>query len=160
MLAISAQVQQTVRDRWLAATIETYPGPIGDFLVRERDPFRNPIGHSLRAGLPVLLEELFGCMNTAIFTPALSDIVRIRAVQDFTPSQAVGFLFLLKGILRREITGPPDQLRELEDRIDELVRVGFDLFMEYREKIYALKAGEARRRTDVLERIHLGTPER
>jgi len=160
MSAVSSQLKQTVGERWLAATLRTYHRQTAEFLVRERDQFRNPIGHSLKVGLSVLLDELVGQMRTAIFTPALEEIIRIRAVQDFTPSQAVGFLFLLKEILRRELIGPADQLRAFEDRVDEMARIGFDLFVECREKIYAVRADEARRRTDVLERMHLVAPER
>jgi len=160
MSAVSSQLKQTVRERWLAATIRTYHGQTAEFLDREKDPFRNPVCHSLKVGLPVLLDELFGQMRTAIFTPALEEIIRIRAVQEFTPSQAVGFLFLLKEILRRVLAWPPNELRAFEDRIDEMARVGFDLFMECREKIYAVRADEARRRTDVLERMYLAAPER
>jgi len=160
MPVVSSQLKQTVHERWLAAAIDTYQGPTAEFLILEKDPFRNPIGHALKVALSVLLDELFGEMRTAIFVPALEDIIRIRAVQDFTPSQAVGFLFLLKEILRRELRGPADQLRAFEDRVDEMARIGFDLFVECREKIYAVRADEARRRTDVLERMHLGAPER
>jgi len=160
MSEVPSQLRQTVGERWLAATIHTYHRQTAEFLVQEKDQFRNPIGHSLQVGLPVLLDELFGQMRTAIFTPALAEIIRIRAVQDFTPSQAVGFLFLLKEILRRELTGPADQLRAFEDRIDAMARVGFDLFMECRERIYAARADEAQRRTAVLERMCLGAPKR
>lgn len=160
MLAVSLQQRQTMRERWVSDTLHTYHGQSAEFLLREKDEFRNPIGNALKKGLPTLLDELFDGMNAAIFTPALEDIIRIRAVQDFTPSQAVGFLFLLKGILRSELKGPAEELTGLEDRIDQMALVGFDLFMKCREKIYEVRADEARRRTDVLERMHFGAPER
>jgi RsbRD-like negative regulator of sigma factor len=160
MLAVSPQQKQTIRERWLSDTLHTYHGQSAEFLLREKDEFRNPIGNALRTGLPVLLDELFGEMSAAIFTPALEDIIRIRAVQDFTPSQAVGFVLLLKGIFRSELKGRAEELKLLEDRIDAMALVGFDLFMKCREKIYTVRADEVRRRTDVLERMHFGAPER
>lgn len=160
MLAVSPQQKQSMRERWLSLTLHTYHGQTAEFLLREKDEFRNPIGNVLRKGLPILLDEILGRMCAAIFTPALEDIIRIRAVQDFTPSQAVGFVFLLKGILRRELKGPAEELTALEGRIDEMALVGFDLFMKCREKIYEVRADEVRRRTDVLERMHFGAPER
>jgi hypothetical protein len=38
--------------------------------------------------------------------------------------------------------------------------VSFDLFMNCREKIYAVRADEVLRRTVVLERMHSGAPDR
>jgi hypothetical protein len=139
VLAVSSQQMQAIREQWLSATLRTYHGPTAESLLRKKDEFRNPIGHALRVGLSVLLDELFGQMRTAIFTPAMEDIVRIRAVQDFTPSQAVGFVFLLKEIVRRELTWPAEEFRAFEDRIDEMALFGFDLFMNCREKIYEVK---------------------
>lgn len=160
MLAVSSQDKLAIQEQWLAATAHTYVGQTAKFLLREGDEFRNPIGHALQVGLPVLLDELLGDMDPAVFSPVLEDIVRIRAVQDFTPSHAVGFLFLLKAIVRRELTCSAGELRAFEDRIDEMALVGFNVFMKCREKIYAVRAEEVRRRTDVLERMHLGAMER
>jgi hypothetical protein len=50
--------------------------------------------------LPVLTAELLGEMDQARVAGALESIVRIRAVQNFSASESVGFVFLLKGILR------------------------------------------------------------
>jgi len=160
MPPVSSGQKQAIRERWLSATFHTYHGQTAEFLLREKDEFRNPFGDALRKGLPILLDELFGGMRTAIFRPALEDIIRIRSVQDFTPSQAVGFVFLLKGILRRELQGPAEELTALEDRIDEMALGGFDLFMNCREKIYEVRADEALRRTVVLERMYRRTPDR
>src|SRR4030066_299715 len=46
--------------------------------------------------------------------------------------------------------------QELESRIDELTLLGFDIFMQCREKIYDLKANEINKRTvGVLKRAKL-----
>jgi RsbT co-antagonist protein rsbRD N-terminal domain len=160
MLVVSPQQKQAIRERWVWDTVHTYHEQTAEFLLREKDEFRNPMGNALIKGLPILLDELLGGMSAAIYAPALEDIIRIRAVQDFAPGQAVGFVFLLKGILRSELEGPVEELTVLEDRIDEMALAGFDLFMKCREKIYGVRADEARRRTDVLERMYFGAPER
>lgn len=136
--------------QWIARTLQSYADQTSRFLLDEKDPFRNPVGHALKEGLPVLFEELAGGMDAARITPALDSIVRIRAVQDFTASQAVAFVFLLKKIVHEELAG--ENLAALEERIDELALLAFDLFMKCREKIYEIKANEARRRVFVMER--------
>jgi hypothetical protein len=65
--------------------------------------------------------------------------VRIRAVQNFTPSQAIGFVFDLKGLIRAMAPADRQASKEMvviESRIDALALLAFDLYMSCREKIY------------------------
>lgn len=156
MPAMSPQKRQRIVEQWLSLTLGTYPEHTAQFLLREKDAFRNPVGRALREGLPVLLDELCGAMNSSSLVPALEDIIRIGAVQAFSPSQALAFIFLLKGIIR-ESGIPPGELTSIEERIERMALLGFDLFMTCREKIYEVKAGEVRRRVDLLERMHAET---
>ncbi len=133
---------EAVAAEWLARTLRSYPEQTARILLEERDRFRNPVGYALKEGLPVLVEELFGGMNRERLVPALEAIIRIRAVQDFTPAQAVGFIFLLKPIVEPGIY----------HRIDELALVAFDLFMQCREQLYEARVNEAKRRVFALER--------
>lgn len=163
--------KNAILEAWLARTLQAYPEHTSRFLGRERDPFRNPVGHTLREAFPVLLDAVLGGADSVRLTAGLDRIVRIRAVQDFTAGQAVAFVFLLKPVLREalhfplhpplsqlgeEDTGeganPRDALAILESRIDELALLAFDLFMRCRERIYEIKANEARRRVEVLLR--------
>ena len=84
----------------------------------------------------------------------LDSIVRIRAVQDFSPSEAVSFIFQLKSAVRQELGSElvtqADIARDLavfESAIDDLALFSFDIYMKCREKIYDLKANEARNMT-------------
>ena len=146
---------------WLAQTLHTYPEHTSRFLAHEPDPFRNPVGHTLKEALSVLFDELLGDMNPEMIMPLLEGIVRIRAVQDFTAAQAVAFVVLLKKVLREEfkdaIAGSPgaNDLEFLEDRIDEMALLAFDLFMRCRERIYDVRVNEAKRRLYLLERMHV-----
>lgn len=145
---------------WLARTLQTYPEHTSRFLLQEKDPFRNPVGHTLKEAFPALFDQLVGGMDTATITPVLDGIVRIRAVQDFTASQAVAFLFLLKKVVREVLQGEsqrrPDGggLAAMEGRIDEMALLAFDLFMKCRERIYEIKANEAKRQIYLLQRMH------
>ena len=96
------------------------------------------------------------------FTPGLDAIVRIRAVQEFSASQAVSFIFLLKQAVREalapELAGSAltDAILAFESRIDAVAGRCFDLYMGAREK-YQIRANEIRRQTHfLLERVARG----
>ena len=89
-----------VLEQWIAQTIQSYPSAAVAFLSGESDPFRNPVGHTVRQCLTVLFDRLHGEIDPGCIAPALDALIRLRAVQDLTASQAVGFVFLLRPILR------------------------------------------------------------
>lgn len=160
LMAALASRRAAIVDAWLARTLQTYPEPTSRFLVREQDPFRNPVGQAFKEAFPVLLDEVLGGMDAGRLTPALERLVRIRAVQDFTAARAVAFVFALKGVirdaLRNESQASPnvEVLAAVDGRIDEVALLAFDLFMRCRESVYEIKANDARRRASLLERMY------
>ncbi|MBI3013721.1 MAG: RsbRD N-terminal domain-containing protein [Candidatus Tectomicrobia bacterium] len=149
--------KKTVVEVWLTRTLETYPEHTRRFLLREKDRFRNPVGHAFQEALPALFDELLGERDGARLEGLLDTIVRIRAVQDFSAAQAVGFIFLLKNIIREEARKEgeeaADALTALEGRIDELALLASGLYAKCREQILAIQAGESRRRMYLVERM-------
>lgn len=131
---MEAAAREVAARKWLEATLASYPPETSRFLLEDKDPFRNPVGQAFKESLPVLVEEVLGEMDAARIDAALERIVKIRAVQDVTPAGAVSFVFLLKPILR-------DPARE--ERVDRLALRAFDLYMQCREKIWAIRAREA-----------------
>ncbi|NNK01255.1 MAG: RsbRD N-terminal domain-containing protein, partial [Desulfatitalea sp.] len=93
-----------------------------------------------------LIELLSASPDPAADRQALDPIIRIRAIQDFTASRAVRFVFDLKAIIHAQIPDAQGQA-QLDARIDELALTAFDLYMSCREKIYDLKANEVKQRT-------------
>jgi len=79
----------------------------------------------------------------------LEELLRIRAVQEFSASEAVSFIFLLKPLLRGR-SGHDDRI---DERIDELALMAFDAYMRSRERLLALQVNESRRKTYLLERM-------
>jgi hypothetical protein len=162
-----AERKQAIIREWLARTLRSYPDLVSRFLSSEEDPFRNPVGHTLKHSFGPLLDAILHGVDAARVTGALEAVIRLRAVQDFRPGQAVGFLFLVKSILRehlvREIPGEPagDALALLDRRVDELALLAFDLFMQCRERLYEIRLREARRRIGILlkREAHLPVPD-
>jgi hypothetical protein len=79
---------------------------------------------------------------------SLDDILKISAVQSFSPSQAVTFLFDLKKIIRNELKVElmektiSDELINFELFIDQVVLRAFDLYMMSREKVFKIRVNE------------------
>jgi hypothetical protein len=142
-----------ITKKWVEAVINSYPTETARFLKSQSDPFANPVGQATRQGLGTLFDFLLGDLTPDQAREALDPIIRIRSIQDFTPSRAVSFIFDIKEIARdmcgndlRDIQKAAE-MRALEKRIDELGMMAFDIYMQCREKIYALKANEMKDRT-------------
>jgi len=140
-----------ILDRWVEDCLAAYPAEAGAAWTRERDPFANPVGNSLRAGTRILLDALLDGANGEATKRGLDGIVRIRAVQQMSPSAALGFVFRLKHVIRTELgeaLAEPALLAELaalESRIDDAALVAFDLYVQYRERVSALRINELKR---------------
>ena len=139
-----------VLDRWLKLILESYPADAQRFLKKQKDPFANPVRHTISKEIESIYGELLKGVDRERVSPSLDRIIRIRAVQDFSPSQAVAFVFLLKQVIREVLDKEirehhlSDDLLALESQIDDLALVAFDVYMGCKEKIYALSANEAR----------------
>lgn len=146
--------------QWFDEILSSYPPDTIKFLRSQRDPFANPVGYNIRQGIEGLFDELLKDSPVEL-SSFLDNIIRIRAVQDLTPSQAVSFIFSLKDILREELSaelsdGLSQEYMDFEKRIDDLALLSFDLFMQCREKIYELKAKEVKNMTfRLLERAKI-----
>jgi hypothetical protein len=149
LATILADRKGIIVKKWLERILQTYPETTTRFLSHEKDPFRNPVGHSLKEGLPILFDGLIRSRDMESMKPVLDGIVRIRAVQDLTASQSLAFIFLLKQIIRAEskaeVLRYSEEFAALENRIEEMGLLAFDLFMKCREQVYEIKANEATR---------------
>ena len=140
-----------IRKRWVELIIETYPADSQRFFREQKDRFANPVGTTLSREVESLYHELLHGMDPEKVNTSLDEIVRIRAVQDFSPARAMSFVFLLKRVLREELdqeikqsSAAYEELLTLESRLDEMALRGFDLYVRCREKIYEIRAKEAK----------------
>jgi len=142
-------------DRWCDLTLQVYPPESARLMRQEKDRFQNPVGRVTRESLECLFEGLLTGRPAEEMADALDGIVRIRAVQDLSPSAALAFLPLLRLAIREELgedaSGrvPAADHSALESGIDRLTLQAFDLFVVCREKIHELRIGEIKRRTRV-----------
>jgi len=155
--------KDVVLKRWFQHIIDTYPEQTSQFLKREKNPFANPVGAAVYEGIEGVYGELARDLDRERVTPALDRIIRIRAVQDFPPSGAVGFVFPLKRLLRealeedlRKDRVTEGDLASLDRRIEELALLAFDVYTECREKIFEIRVNEVKARSHrLLQRANL-----
>jgi hypothetical protein len=154
-----------ILDRWRALVFGSYPEEAARFFRREKDRFKNPVGQSIHRATETLLDGVLLERAKDGVPEALEAVVRIRAVQEFSPAEAVGFVFLLKRAVREVLTEaspgglPEDARSELEARIDALALGAFETYTRCREQIFEIRVREAQRRTaGLLERYNRETP--
>lgn len=90
-------------------------------------------------------------MDPGRVRPTLENIISIRAIPNLSARDAVGFVFLLKRILQKELADERPNSRELDSRIDELALTAFDLCADCRSQIYSVHVDEAKWRVAPLE---------
>mgnify|MGYP001037253223 CR=1 FL=1 len=147
------QHRSAIVSKWFEAVVETYHEEARGTLRKQNAPFTNPVGFNTAQGLEGLFDGIVQGMLPQDTSRFLDGIVRIRAVQAFAPSDAVRFIFRLKEIVRTELG---DALKDpavisglagFDGVVDDLALFAFDLYMQCREKLYDIKANEARNMT-------------
>jgi hypothetical protein len=135
--------------KWFEQVMNSYAPDTSMFFKIQKDSFANPVGATANAVLKELLDAILEKKDGDTISTIVDPLVRIRAVQNFSPSQAVGFILTLKqtirDVLKNEIPHISlDEFYSLEDEIDKAALVGFNIFMACREKIYDLRTNEER----------------
>ncbi len=152
---ILEQKKGPIVEKWREQIHKSYPPETAQFLKREKDRFSNPIGSSIEESIWPLYDQLIGEADPLTTKKLLDNLVRIRAVQDFSPASAVQVIFALKLIIRREVFGVVEkrgwikEYLEFESEIDRFGLLAFDVFMECREKVWEIK------RNDLMKRPYL-----
>ena len=148
--------RQQILDKWFDLILESYPPDSFNFFKNEKNQFQNPVGNTLSKEIAGLLDCLLSDKFDDSVTRCLDNIVRIRLVQDFTPSRAMAFFLPLKQVLREVLeeelskNGIFEDYLAFEKKIDHLTLLGFDAYMKCKEKIYDIRAREARRQVQKL----------
>jgi hypothetical protein len=149
--SLLAKKKPAILKRWYDLILGSYPADSTNFLKKELDQFRNPVGYTITHDLGELFEELLAGFDEAKIVPRLEFFVKIRSVQDFTASQAVSFILQLKTTLSEllaEELEDSDMVRELLDfsiRLDRVALLAFDLYMQNREKLHELRSRQIKR---------------
>ena len=151
--SLLSEKRTTIIKRWFDMILEAYPSNSANFLKERQNQFANPIGYTLSQSIEGIFEELVKEADFDKVSPFIDDIVRISAIQEIKPSQALYFFFILKKVIRRELEKEISEnrleceLASLELTIDALALLSFDLYLKCREKLYEMRANETKRLT-------------
>jgi len=149
-----AEEKGEVLPRWISAVLESYPTDAARIFKREQDRFANPIGYNTEDALTRLYDLLFASAppDPAQVRAALEEFVKIRAVQEFAPSAAVDLIFVLKKVVRAACVAKEapavsvTEWQELDERLDRVAGMAFDLYMVCRERLYQTRVQEIKSR--------------
>jgi len=163
--------RKSILDRWFALIIQSYPRDSAEFLTRQKDPFRNPVGHAITEALGPIYDQVVSGLDADRLREALDRMIRIRSVQELTPSQAVAFVFQLKSVIRDALAdriqgplhdldgaGAPGGLAELTARIDAVALIAFEKYVECRETLHEIRCREIRNRSGLRPERGCGSP--
>jgi len=103
-----------------------------------------PAEDVLRSKIVSLVDWLLSDDEPADVRLHLREICRIKAVLALSPSQALGFILDLKGIIRL-VSVETGMLDVLDNRIDRLMLLAFDEYSDCREQIMQIKIDEVQR---------------
>jgi len=142
---------------WTARIFDTYASETSGFLSKDKDQFSNPVGFTISTGAEKIVDEIISDRNLTSIKLHLIDILKIRAVQEFTPSEAVGFIYLLKDVIHHEfaeeLKNEPisTELKDLYSFIDQMVLVAIDIYLELRETVYRIRLKELRNKSTSIQ---------
>ncbi len=140
-----------IQENWIEKILDSYPSRGRDYYRTKKDEFLNPVGTVLSSRAEAIIESLLEGFDHSVLSTLLEDVIKIRAVQDFSPSQALAFLPLLKQALREELQTVeraeawPREFEEFEARIDQMTLLAFDIYTGCRQRIYELRIDELKR---------------
>ena len=137
---------------WIERTLDSYAAP--GFFKSATDPFANQVGVNIANGLTARFDRLLGRADQQDYLKSLDQVVRIRAVQEFTPSQAVAPFLELKWVVKQVFSGNQETrpllaaLDAFDCDIDRMALAAFDIYTDCREQLYRnriqeLKSGRA-----------------
>ncbi|MBF0573949.1 MAG: RsbRD N-terminal domain-containing protein [Desulfamplus sp.] len=166
--------KEEILKKWFESTINSYPEDTAKFLKKSKNQFDNPVGsttlqsleNTFRAILEMKISKNYKYSQDIVeqnkIENALDPVIRIRAVQNFSASEAVAFVFELKNIVKSTVGKLHDQDNSkefgkssnsesssyglFEHKVDLVALAAFNRFMKCRENIFLLKATEAKRR--------------
>ncbi len=154
-----SQNKTTILKRWFDLILETYPADSVTLMRKEQNQFKNPVGATFSREIETLFKALCEEVQNGECQASLDAILKIRSVQDFSPSKAVGFIFQLKKAIEETLESEINReqnieaWRVLQSRIDGLALRAFDVYMDCREKICEIRINQAKAEKEMALRM-------
>ena len=154
------QNKEVLLQDWIDQTINTYNPEMIRFLKKEKNQFSNPVRNTIITSLEKIYDSLLGDEGIND-DKGVEEIIKVRAVQDFSPSDALAFIFDLKIIIRTKYSESDqdsesmDEFYNIDNRFDLLFKKAFDIYNDCRMKIQDIKISEIKSRSErAFERLN------
>ncbi|SPF32257.1 dissimilatory sulfite reductase system component, protein DsrT [Candidatus Sulfotelmatobacter kueseliae] len=138
-------IEREILETWIGTLADSHSQMSASLLAPKPDPFRNPVGYAIRTSMGELWKQLKGDMDPQAVDSALDVVLRIRAVQDLSVTEAVGFVVRLRPILRQ--LSATSEFASFDERIDQLALAAFDKYVQCRDQLRAARLHEIGRLT-------------
>ena len=141
--------RSSIVKKWCDVALRTYPEQSQAFL-KKKDRFGNPVGCTTAEAIESIYDELLQGTESDNIPLFFDNILRVRAVQDLSPSQAVGFVFGLKKVIRKELgseitkEGISEEWTAFESKIDGLALLCFDIYSQCRQRVFDIRLHEVK----------------
>ena len=140
--------------QWAESADAIYPFAAAGLLRTQRDAFANPIGGRTRAVASLILTGIITSDCDDELRGGLEEFLRVRAVQEMTPEEALAPVFAFKELFRQYLKSENipvtwdlrAQLTELESRIDALALLAFGIYTHCRDALHEVRLNDIRRR--------------
>ena len=114
---------------------------------KQKNRFANPIGHKTVTGLAELFDVLCDESDEEIETPALIEMLKVRALQPITAAEALSFLFEIKMLVEEKCKkqGMDKHYKEFLvfcARVDATALAMFSIFSNCRHQVYQVRLNE------------------
>jgi hypothetical protein len=140
--------RKTISKQWVKSLLDDYPADASAIFMKLKDRFANPVGTNAVEALNKILDIIFDFSTELSLTPEMEQLIKVRAVQNFTPEQSLGFIFRLKKILRdnfkkaKVLEKNIDTVLTIESRIDGMAIKLFNFYMQSREQVFNIRVNE------------------
>lgn len=143
--------KQQILSKWQAAAFSCYADHNLLMVGKEKGRFSNPMDYVIEKSTAEILEWLIKVESIADLVTPVKELCKLRAIQELKPSEALKFIFALKQIIREELEDENEtnywtvELCDVNERIDEIGLLAFDIYSDCRAKIYEVKFNEIKR---------------
>ena len=132
------QNHEQILEDWLYLRLAIILKQKQSLIMKQMDPFQNPIRHQLHEGLKVILENYE--KKGEKYTEAVEQICGILAIQDYPPSIAMSLFYELKVIVRKHVkkTGVGFKAKDwvaFNSCIETMTLEAFDFYCAQRESM-------------------------
>jgi len=139
--------RSSILEKWVDEVLKTYSDEAFLIFKKEKNQFANPVGHRVSVGLAALYDAILDNEIQDKIPHLFEEFVLVRAVQVFSPSHAIYFVFQLKDVVHKECkkAGLSDFRKDLltfYESIDAVALLVFDLYMASRDRLYQVRIDE------------------